>query len=202
MAKDPVEEFASPLLKKPEYLQTIGLVSVEVNSMESMLASLFASAIGVQPLVGRAIYYAPKAASARIDVLMAGAEQALATRPKVQDRVLSLAKRAKGVLEERNAIVHDMWALPPDTDAVHRYKKGDISERIPANLTELERITATIRELTVAALFLMARIILDKGDTLPWPDTPAEQRKWLRENPLQNPPSRLTPDTPAQSSTG
>ena len=89
----------------PEYLQAIGLVAVEISMMEVLLATV--------PRVGAAIYYAAKAASARVDILIEAARVALANNRLLLRRIESLAKLAKGTFDDRHRVDHHLWSIPP-----------------------------------------------------------------------------------------
>jgi hypothetical protein len=180
---DRFNEMVTPLVDSPEYLQAIGLVAVEINSMEFMLASVFGLTIKVSPEIGRAIYYAPKAASARVDILIEAARVAITDNPPLLSSIESVAKRAKGVFDERHRVAHDRWAIPSGATAVQRTTGASLDFR-PADLAELNAIVKRARALSGRCLVLMARLTVGRHDLASWPHTIEELKKWLhREQP-------------------
>jgi hypothetical protein len=175
MAKDEhATELWSPLSESPEYLQAIGLVTVEINSMEFLLASLLGATINVSPEIGRAIYYAPKGATARVDILEEAAKAAITDNPRLLAGIKSVANRAKGIFTERNGVAHDLWAVPAGKTTVHR---GSIEQLRVADLKELDAIVERARELKGRCVVLPARLTLGRQDQGDWPATLAEMRK-------------------------
>jgi hypothetical protein len=173
MGKD--DELWSPLSDSPKYLQAIGLVTVEINSMETLLASLFGVTFKVSPEIGRAIYYAPKGATARLDILVEEAAKAAITdNPRLLASIRSAASRAKGIFTDRNAVAHDLWAIPAGTTAVHR---GSLEQLRVADFEELGAIVGRARELKSRCLVLLTRLTLGRQDQGDWPATVAEMRK-------------------------
>lgn len=146
MAKDPFDEMKSPLIDKPEYLQAIGLVTVEINMMEFLLAAILGVMIKVSPEIGRAIYYAPKAASARTDILVHAARAAITDNPRLLASIESLERRAKGVFNDRHGVAHDRWMVPLGATTVHRGSGASLDQR-SAQLAELEAIVKRARSL-------------------------------------------------------
>lgn len=172
-------ELKSPLIDQPEYLRAIGLVTVEINAMEAMLSAVFGLTAQLKPNMSRSIYYAPKAAGARVDILIAAAAQAEIS-DAVRTKILSTAKRAKGVLELRNGVIHDQWSIPLGSNIVHRFSKGVLEERRPAPMAELDDIIHKARRISERCLILMARLTIGKHlDVVEWPDTFAELNRMM-----------------------
>jgi hypothetical protein len=175
MAKDDHrDEMHSPLTESPDYLQAIGLVTVEINSMEALLAFLLSATIKVSPEIGRAIYYAPKGATARVDILEEAAKAAITDNPRLLASVKSVANRAKGIFTARNGVAHDLWAIPAGTTTVHR---GSVKQLRVADLEELAALVERAKELKSRCVVLLARLTLGRQDQTDWPATVAEMRK-------------------------
>lgn len=180
MAKDPFDEMKSPLVDKPEYLQAIGLVTVEINMMEFLLAAVFGVTIKVSPEIGRAIYYAPKAASARLDILADAARAAITDNPRLLASLESLAKRAKSIFNDRHGVAHDRWMVPLGATTVHRGSGASLDQRT-VELTELEVLVKRARALSGRCLILLARLTVGRHDLGDWPTTLEDARKiWTK----------------------
>lgn len=174
----PRPAFSSPLVGRPDYLQAIGLVSVEINGLEYLLTSVLATIIEVSPEVGRAIYYSPKAAMARLDILDNAADAALSDNPFLQKRAKSLVRSTRGLLTQRNDIVHDLWTIPLGRDAVHRASSGDIDAADPVDIEDLHAVANKARRLCDRAIVLIAKLTLVRHVQAPSPDTYDELMKW------------------------
>jgi hypothetical protein len=180
MAKDPFDEMKSPLVDKPEYLQAIGLVTVEINIMEFMLAAVLGVTIKVSPDIARAIYYAPRAASARVDILADAAVAAITDNPRLLASITSLTKRAKGIFNDRHAVAHDRWVVPAGATTVHRGSGASLDHRA-ADLAELGDLVKRARSLTGRCLILLARLTVGRTDLGVWPTTMEDARRtWAK----------------------
>jgi hypothetical protein len=80
--------------------------------MEVLLATV--------PQVGAALYYAAKAASARVDILIEATRVARANNRPLLRRIESLAKLAKGIFDDRHRVAHHLWSIPPGLTGVLR----------------------------------------------------------------------------------
>lgn len=130
----------STLEQYPEFVQAIGMISVENANLEIALADLLARALAIPRHIAHAIYFTPRASALRIEIM----EGAVAARLRVRnpdrkpphrldvqmataaEKVGRLAKRAYGVVQRRHDTIHDAWAVLPDEDGetVVRQKVG------------------------------------------------------------------------------
>jgi hypothetical protein len=148
---------------RPEYLQAIGLVSVEINSLEGTLADLLHYILEVSRPTANAMYFAPRAMAVRLAILEA-ANMELHTHPTLQKRVGSVIGRAKGIMTRRNEMLHDMWALDQNTDIVSKGppKKRD-KPREPVPLMVLKTLSRDMRNLMLQTIMLECEIAMAKG---------------------------------------
>ena len=111
MAKKPKPSgYHSPLEKHPDFVRAIGMISIENASLESMLGELLGALLGIHLSVGHTLYFTPKAAIARLDLLTNVADEAIRRHPRVLARVQSIVKRTKAVFGKRHEIIHSLWA--------------------------------------------------------------------------------------------
>jgi hypothetical protein len=131
--KEPLGYWHSTLTKHPDFVNAIGMVSVENANLEAALADLFAAVLHIREEVGRAVYFAPRAAFLRIEILEAAARSRL--RPKRKgDRfyenepgkaaalkqVTNIIASAKSVVGRRHEVIHDAWGVDDETGQVTR----------------------------------------------------------------------------------
>jgi hypothetical protein len=190
----------SPMVNQPEYLRAIGLVAVQINLLEFMLAAIFGVTTNMSPEVARAIYYAPRSPTARVDLLEAAATKSLGGNKHLQSRVLSVCKTAKGVFTERNDVMHDVWTVPSGETQIWRFSAGLPGRAAEASLDEMRALVERARHLADRCAVLMARLTIGRQIQEPWPDTIAEVNKWLRDNPLPTREDSEAPETPPRSS--
>ena len=134
----------SVLEDHPDYVKAIGMISIENANVEMFFGSLLADILGTTRNVGQAIYWAPKSANPRLEILKATAEQvykafeqlpseevldiAVAAEKQKADtlqRILKLIKRANSVIGRRHAIIHDVWGTDSkNNDVLQQPIKG------------------------------------------------------------------------------
>ena len=124
--------FSSTLEKKPDYVNAIGMISIENANMELALAGLFSATLGLKRSVGHAIYLTPKSAQARIEIFQAAVGAELdpsgwdknpdhqAKLKDARNKVLRIAERALTAVGKRHGIIHDQWGLYDETEDVGR----------------------------------------------------------------------------------
>ena len=131
--KEPIGYWKSTLEGRPEFVNAIGMISIENANLEAALADLLAGVLNVRDDVGRAIYFEPRAAILRIDILDAAAKSRF--RPKQEEdrfyeneagkaealkEVADIVRRAKSAVGRRHEVIHDAWGIDDDSGEVMR----------------------------------------------------------------------------------
>lgn len=156
MSAAPIDwpDLSSPMAHFPAHLQAIGLISVEISSMEVMLGDL---------------YFTPKAAIARIDVLVNVVEcNTFDAHPAIRAKALSLAKRAKAAMGKRHDIIHAHWVPLADWTIVGRVKAPIDFSEMPAEV-KLEDLNQLARD--IQGLIREVRLFIDQAAETLRPDT-------------------------------
>ena len=151
----------SRLEKHPEFVQAIGMISIENANLEAQMARLFSRALFIPMHVGFAIYLTPKSAIARLEIFQNAIKAAL--RPKgseehqkklkdALDRANSLANRTKKVIGKRHAIIHDAWGVDEEGDVLQKpfsdLSGGKVSGGEKVSITKLNNIIREMRILS------------------------------------------------------
>lgn len=63
------KRYQSPLEGYPEYVKAIGMISIENASLELVLGELLGTLLGVHPHIGHTLYFTPRAAIARLELI-------------------------------------------------------------------------------------------------------------------------------------
>lgn len=153
----------------PAHLQAIGLISVEISSMEVMLGDLLGALLNLSPDESHLIYFTPKAAIARIDVLVNVVEcNTFDAHPAIRAKALSLAKRAKAAMGKRHDIIHAHWVPLADWTIVGRVKAPIDFSEMPAEV-KLEDLNQLARD--IQGLIREVRLFIDQAAETLRPDT-------------------------------
>jgi hypothetical protein len=153
MAKVPVEEEQldiSALVDRPEHLEAIGLLTVEITHMERAVSELFASIMGIHFFLAEAIYFTVNSGIARMDIVRNAAHIVLSALPQDLKRTLKFLDRAKTAMGKRHAIIHSFWMLNPDNNDIRREKLGEFRNKRVAvvTLTELRQQIRDVQKIT------------------------------------------------------
>jgi hypothetical protein len=174
----PLTEWRSYLENRPEYVHAIGMISIENANLEMALSDLLAAVLHVRRDVGRAIYFEPRAALLRVDILNAAACSRL--RPKQEgDRfyenelakadalkqAVSIVKRAKSVIGRRHEVIHDAWGGEDTTGEVRRASLPLTGTGEPAPISTLNNLIRDLRKVIVDTTNLSA-LLRQKPPTL------------------------------------
>jgi hypothetical protein len=169
--QEPLTEWHSYLESRPEYVRAIGMISIENANLEMALSDLLAAVLFLRRDVGRAIYFEPRAAILRVDILGAAARSRL--RPKGKgDRfyedepakaealkqVESIVRRAKNVIGRRHNVIHDAWGIDDTTREVRRspLALSLVGDGEPAPISDLQSLIRDTRKLIVDTINLSA----------------------------------------------
>jgi hypothetical protein len=167
--KKPLTEWRSYLENRSDYVQAIGMISIENANLEMALSDLLAAVLHLRRDVGRAIYFRPHAAILRVEILEAAACSYL--RPKrpgdrfyenepakaeALKHVGSIVGRAKSVIGRRHKVIHDAWGIEDTTGEVRRSALPLVGEGEPAPIHTLNNLIKDTRKLIVDAVNLTA----------------------------------------------
>jgi hypothetical protein len=137
-----------------DYVNAIGMVSLETVDLELELAHLFARMLGISLKLGRSIYMSPKAELTRLDIFQNTAEEALSLhhrakkdsalsqqKIKALQKIKNLLHRSRELIVQRHRVIHDEWDVEGEEKEVRRLRldgvKGREYEKIPkANLED------------------------------------------------------------------
>ena len=150
MAKKPKldDVYISPLVKHPEHVMAIGMISVELANLDGHFSTLLAMLLNVEPKIGQQLYFAPRAATVRIEMVSQVADGLSRRNPAAAKKVKSLTKRARNIVDKRHKYIHDAWGVTSDGKVVRaslptwRAKKKHL---VP--LSELNTVVNDIRML-------------------------------------------------------
>jgi hypothetical protein len=155
MSKAPTTPWSSSLEERPDYVHAIGMISIENGNLELSLADLFARTLSISKKMAHAIYFTPRAAALRVEILQAAARTRLAPRPKISPthplevqksdalrKVERLVKRSFGVMQRRHEVMHDAWGIARDE------KDEPVIRGSGRDLIQSEARDAPLRELT------------------------------------------------------
>lgn len=154
----------SSLEAKPDYVRAIGMISVENGNLELALADLLAAALSISKRLAHAVYFTPRAAALRVEILQAASKERLAPRNhlgashplEVQKaealrKIMRMTKQALRAMSRRHDVIHDAWGVTPDDDRrpVIRAKTREALSRsaVEVPLHELTSLIRDFREL-------------------------------------------------------
>jgi hypothetical protein len=174
-------QWETPLAAYPEHVRAIGFITIEISTLEIMLGDLLAALLDLDHKYGHIIYFTPKAAMARVDMIVnLAASPHLDVHKPLRRRITSLCDRVRGVMGKRNDYVHNGWTVA--NGAVARIPlpmpKGE-SPSAPVDLQTLNTLVRDIRTLVRDTRLLIDEIcaILRPGT---WPEIRARLEAVLR----------------------
>jgi len=144
--QDKRDNYRSPLERRPKFVKAIGMISIENSSLEVLLAELFAALLGIHGEFGILIYFTPKAAIPRLDMIDNVTEPSLAGYPELVAKIRAIVKRAKAAIGRRHDVMHTLWAFDHPADGVQQIllpslKGGEVK------LSTLDKLIADYRSL-------------------------------------------------------
>jgi hypothetical protein len=69
MGADAPKDPYSPLIDYPDHVMAIGMISIELGNLETMLGELLGSLLHISPHNGRLIYLSPQSGFGRLAIL-------------------------------------------------------------------------------------------------------------------------------------
>jgi hypothetical protein len=156
----------------PDYIQAIGMVSLEAVAMELRLALLLARALMLPLRTAQAIYLTPKAEQARIDIFRNAPHAAFSVPPsrqkgdlwKQKERALrdieAIIGRAEKLIRHRHRIIHDERNYSDKEQSVTRKLIDGVPGRKgkPASKKELDDLIYEMRRVIDDAYDLSERL--------------------------------------------
>ncbi len=150
------------MVKHPDHVHSIGMMTIEIAEMELHLARLLGRLIGQAVQVGEALYFTPKAAIPRIDFICNVAPLVLKKNPNKLKAVQALAETAKKLMGKRHNLIHNRFKVDGGAISTVRYEKGvPTSEGIP--IGKLTKLVDDIRILNIKLIDLA-----EYGSTRDW----------------------------------
>lgn len=102
-----------------EHATAIGYLSIEVAKLETVLADLVGILLDISVVYSNIIYFTPRAAIARVELVTNLARVVLDGYPKLKTEAEKVATKANSVLGKRNEIMHAGW-MTGEADTVLR----------------------------------------------------------------------------------
>jgi hypothetical protein len=176
-------DLGSPLIYYPNYVLQIGMITIEITNLEVMLGDLLGALLDFDDDMSHGIYFTPKAAIARMDVLVNVAESPrFSDHPELRASVVKVASRAKALMGQRHDIIHAHWVASDDGKMVGRLRppfSSDLKQEI-VELRVLKKLVADIRVLIKETRYAMDEIYETlRPDT--WPQIRASLEQTAKE---------------------
>jgi hypothetical protein len=111
MPKEDAAKYRSSLERRPKFVKAIGMISIENSSLEVLLAELLSALLGIHGDFGILIYFTPKAAIPRLDMITNVVEPSIGGHPELTAKVRNVVKRAKTAVGKRHDVMHALWTL-------------------------------------------------------------------------------------------
>lgn len=139
---------ASTMESHPDYVQAIGMITIELANLEIDLADLFGALLDKNTVVAHAIYFTPRATIARVAAIDNLASTILPRDDRILKRIKALTKRARASMEKRHNLIHAAWGIDPDSD------NGVVYSPLPLKMdatcrVKLEDLRSLAREMRV-----------------------------------------------------
>jgi hypothetical protein len=154
-------DLSSDLVYFPDHVHAIGMMVVEMTSMEVMLGDVLAALLDLDADAAHQLYFTPKATIARLDMLLNVVEtHAFDKLPTVRASIKNLTHRSKALMDKRHKIIHAHWLVSGDARLVGRLQPPFDHQNGPDEeaLEDLKRLVSDIRQLTHDARHLCDQI--------------------------------------------
>ena len=152
----------SSLEAYPDHVRAIGMISIENANLELWLADLMGAALNISKRLAHAIYFAPRAAALRLDILEAAVKERLAPRKKADPagtlerqkrealaKIERIVKRSRAHVQKRHDVIHDAWGVdheaPGSPVLRNRIKDAGFAEADVAPIEQLEDLVRSFR---------------------------------------------------------
>lgn len=141
--------FSSPieseLAKHPDHVLAIGMISIEMAHLEISIAHLFGTVINVGAHTARLIYFTPKAAIPRLEVVSNTTNQLPDRAKALKGDLLKLIERAKALMGKRHDYIHNAWSFSKERNEVVRTSLPD-KQRFSGKPVALKELTDMVKK--------------------------------------------------------
>ena len=154
-------DLSSHLVHFLDHVHAIGMMVVEMTSLEVMVGDMLAALSGLLDGQAHQIYFSPKATIARLDMLTNLVEcDAFDKFPEIRKGTEAITKRAKALMGRRHDVIHAHWYVSYDDQMVGRIRPPFHSETggKDVKLEDLTRLVNDTRQLTRDARYFSDRI--------------------------------------------
>jgi hypothetical protein len=169
--------YQSPLEHRPRYVRAIGMITVEITNLEIFLGDMLSVLLHIHPDIGRTVYLSPHSATARLDILENVRDRVLTKDGPPHRVVASLTKRTRGIVNRRNAMIHNSWGVR--NNRVHRralpWDQGDVGEQV--KLKALNDLIKDIRTLTTDVIGVTSDLYQSWEELAKQRTSPGKHRK-------------------------
>ena len=141
--------YVSVMRRRPRYLSALGLIIVETTGMEFLLGELLGAVMRTDPEIGVAIYHAPKANRARLDILANALEAAFVDGHPGKKALEKIIGKARGCIDRRNAYVHGLWGLSSNRRKI--FVRMPPAQSKEVRLQELKHLARDLQEVSTLA---------------------------------------------------
>jgi hypothetical protein len=158
-----IMSWRSVLEKRPDYVNAIGMITIENANLEIFISELLAAVLTIPTDIGQAIYLTPKAAIARLEILericsiLFNPNRNKPTTEELQKikendgrRIMALIPRCRAAIGKRHTIIHDAWGLSELGFEVSRQSlpmKSTFETGIPVEISVLTNLIRDFRQL-------------------------------------------------------
>lgn len=190
------EPYPSSLVERPDHLAALGLLSVEISNLEHACAHLFTALLGISFGLAHTIYFTPRVAMGRLDLISNIAPLTLEKFPTLKTRTLNIVRRSKAAMGKRHSLVHDSYGV--EGREIVRLHTPRLEPPTTLTLQELLRFSVEIQQLSADTQALAWEIDNDSAYVSflrKW------HARWLSHSHKAPPkPKRATRQSPPRSS--
>ena len=90
--------YRSPMERYPKYVHALGMISIENSSLKSCLGELLGIILGIHPHIGHTLYFTPRAAIARLDLIENVINNSIGDDDALSKRVRAVVRRSKAAM--------------------------------------------------------------------------------------------------------
>lgn len=147
------EPLESALENYPDHVRAIGMIAIEISNLELAISNLLSILLNIDAHRGRIVYFTPKAAIARLDIVR-NLNETLDPKHKAARTIIDdILDRSQAVLGKRHEFIHNSWGFSKEhnevTRTAHPAKRRFAAKPVP--IIELNDLTAKIRRVTTDA---------------------------------------------------
>lgn len=140
----------SPLERFPEHVRAIGMITIEMGTLEASCVHLLAAILRTTETVADAILTTPQSTRARLEIVKSVSDKLL--REEDANKISTLMNKCDDALNKRNYIVHSVWGSDGTDVIVIPLPKGKIRkvtvQELLQQIDSLRRLADKVKELT------------------------------------------------------